>query len=96
MYLSPCSPVYINLIQSDPYLYKAKQSANPMPKHPSPQSHRSFLLRCWQARTHDDLETMHWHFSLREVAETPQEQSFSTLGQLLDFLLAKLGKEESG
>ena len=67
-----------------------------MPKQLSPQSHRSFLLRCWQAHTHDDLETMHWHFSLREVAETPQEQSFSTLGQLLDFLLAKLREEESG
>jgi hypothetical protein len=62
-----------------------------MPKQPSVQAHRSFLLRCWQALTLDDLETMHWHFSLREVAETPQEQSFSTLGQLLDFLMAKLG-----
>ena len=48
------------------------------------------LLRCWQARTHDDLETMHWHFSRREVAETPQEERFSTLGQLLDLPLAKL------
>lgn len=67
-----------------------------MPRvEPNPMPYRSFLLRCWQARSTDGSETIGWRFSLREVAETPQEQSFSSAEQLIDFLLAKLGEEQS-
>ena len=66
-----------------------------MPKvEANPTPYRSFLLRCWQERSPTVGETSGWRFSLREIAEIPQEQSFSSTAQLIDFLLAKLGEEQ--
>ena len=60
---------------------------------------RSFLLRCWQERSNDNsgvVEPLLWRFSLREVIETPQEHSFNSPDQLLDFLLARLREDTLG
>ena len=61
-----------------------------MPKSPAAQPYRSFLLRCWREQPSETEELPAWRFSLREVAEIPQEQRFSSPEQLIDFLLAKL------
>ncbi|MFT5196280.1 MAG: hypothetical protein ACI85U_003311 [Candidatus Promineifilaceae bacterium] len=57
------------------------------PQQPRPsQSHKSFLLRCWQEADSAQDGAQVWRFSVREVRQEPQEHSFSTPGQLLDFL----------
>ena len=66
-----------------------------MPKSPAAQPYRSFLLRCWREQPGAGDELLAWRFSLREVAENPQEQRFRSAEQLIDFLLAKLREEQN-
>ena len=92
--LKRCTPIVKT--RSIPFLCKwpwQNKKGSSMPRvEPITTPYRSFLLRCWQERSQDATETLSWRFSLREVAEIPQEQSFSGAEQLIDFLLAKLGE----
>lgn len=67
-----------------------------MPTQRFTHRHRSFLLRCWQEQTGDKESDRVWRFAIREVAEKPQEQAFSSPGKLLDFLLEKLREDAAG
>jgi len=47
-------------------------------------------LRCWREPDGEQQGSWVWRFSVREVTAEPDEVILSTLGALVDFLIASL------
>jgi hypothetical protein len=62
-------------------------------KQPPTVRTQSFLLRCvCLDKGEGEGETAVWRFTLRDVSAQPQEHRFSTIHELIDFLMAELNK----